>query len=68
MVSTLLTSALWAPSGTVEGALKDTVNKQNLKAATVSVLEASDSSLVTFGLSTDGGNFLINSTSLNTFL
>jgi hypothetical protein len=59
LVSTLLTSALWAQSGTVEGALKDTVNKQNLKAATVSVLEAGDSSLVTFGLSTDGGNFLI---------
>jgi len=45
--------------GTLKGVLQDTVNKQTLKSATISILEPKDSTLEVFGLTNDAGAFTI---------
>jgi len=47
------------PDGTIQGKLMDTSAKQPVNGATVSVLNAKDSSLATFTLSTKQGTFEI---------
>ncbi|TAE71051.1 MAG: hypothetical protein EAY68_02130, partial [Bacteroidetes bacterium] len=45
--------------GVLKGNLQDTLAKQTLKLATINVLDAADSTLITFGLSNDKGEFSI---------
>jgi len=45
--------------GTITGKLMDSVGKQSLKSASVSIIEPSDSSILEFGLAKDKGTFLI---------
>jgi hypothetical protein len=55
-------------SGTIKGRLIDSVSNQNLKAATVSVLNQGDSSLVVYALSKEDGSFTIENVPFGTFI
>lgn len=46
-------------AGTVKGKLLDSLSKQNLKDATISILNSQDSSLIAYGLSKADGSFTI---------
>jgi hypothetical protein len=48
-----------APTGTLKGKLVDSLHRQNVKDATISVFDQSDSSLVAFGLSKQDGSFSV---------
>src|SRR5687767_12224971 len=52
-------SAISQVNGTVKGKLLDTLAKQSLADATVSVLQSKDSTPVTFAISDKGGSFEI---------
>lgn len=53
----LLSLSVKAQPGSVKGKLKDTLNNQPVVAATLTLLAKSDSSLVSFTMSTDKGEF-----------
>ena len=54
------TSLLFAQNtGTVSGKLIDSVGKQSLRAASISIMDPADSSVIVFGLSKDKGEFLV---------
>jgi hypothetical protein len=55
-------------SGTLKGKLIDTIGKQTLKNATISILDPQDSTLEIFGLAKDDGSFEIKNISFGTFL
>ena len=46
-------------TGSVTGKLIDSVGKQNLKAASISIMDPNDSTVLHFGLSKENGDFLI---------
>jgi len=54
--------------GIVSGRLIDTVGKQSLKSASVSVIDPNDSSVVEFGLSKDKGSFIIKNIPLGYYI
>ncbi len=47
-------------TATVTGALVDSISNQNLKSATVSILNPADSSLLVYALSKEDGSFVVN--------
>lgn len=55
-------------SGTLKGKLIDTVGKQSLKDASISVLNPSDSSLEVFGLALADGGFSVRNIPFGTYL
>ena len=59
VVSLLLTSSfvLGQKNGTIKGVAFDTLSKKNVGAATVTVLDKKDSSLVAFSMTDNSGNF-----------
>ncbi len=59
LLSLLISVSAIAQSGTIKGQLKDTVSKQNLQGATISVLDK-DSTLLSFGISKADGSFQVN--------
>jgi hypothetical protein len=68
-LSVLAVLALHAQStGTIKGQLIDTVGKQSLKQATVSLLNKTDSSVYTYVLSRDDGSFIFQNISLNAYI
>ena len=54
--------------GVISGKLIDSVGKQSLKSASVSVIEPNDSSVLEFGLSKDKGVFLIKNIPLGYYI
>lgn len=67
----LVTNALFAQTkttGTVKGRLIDSVSHQNLKDATVSILNPKDSSLVSYGLSKADGSFSIDNVPFGSYI
>jgi uncharacterized membrane protein YgcG len=67
----VLSTALVAQSkntGTIKGKLVDSVSHQNLKDATVSVLNSTDSSIVVYTLSKADGSFLLENVPLGTYI
>jgi hypothetical protein len=56
----ILTSAAAQKSGNVKGIVFDTIAKQPVSAATITVLNRSDSSLVTFTMTNSQGGFTLN--------
>ena len=53
------TSLLFSQNtGTVSGKLIDSVGKQSLKAASISIMDPADSSVIVFGLSKEKGDFI----------
>ncbi len=57
-LSVCFTTFLWAQkNGTVKGLAFDTISKQPVAAATITVLEKKDSSLVTFSMTGNDGRF-----------
>lgn len=61
-------SALAQGKGTVKGRLADSTMKENLKSATVSLLNRNDSSLVSYVLSQDNGNFVFEKVDTGRFM
>src|ERR1700675_2735625 len=60
LLSISFTVALYAQkNGTVKGLAFDTISKQPVAAATITVLEKKDSSLVTFSMTGNDGRFLL---------
>ncbi|MFP5041849.1 outer membrane beta-barrel protein [Parasediminibacterium sp. JCM 36343] len=55
-------------TGSITGKLIDSVGKQSLKDASITVLDATDSTLEVFGLSKEGGVFEINNISLGSYM
>ena len=61
-------SASAQTTGTVKGKLIDSVSKQSLKDATITILDARDSTLEVFGLAQADGSFVINNISFGDML
>jgi len=61
-------SAMAQTSGSIKGKLVDTTSKQSLKDATVTLLDARDSTLELFGLAKEDGSFEILNISFGTYL
>jgi hypothetical protein len=57
-----------AKPGIVKGIVRDTLGKQNLASATINILDARDSSLVSFGRSNESGSFTISKLNLNDYI
>jgi hypothetical protein len=57
LLAILLTTCAFAQKGRIAGRLTDTAGKQSLQAATVNLLDASDSTLVKFSLAKQDGAF-----------
>lgn len=55
-------------SGTVKGKLTDSATQQNLKDATISILNPADSSLVKYGLSKTDGTFSIENVPFGSYI
>ncbi len=55
-------------TGTIKGRILDTVAKQSLKDASVTLLDAKDSTLELFGLAKQDGSFLLENVSAGDFL
>jgi len=55
-------------TGTLKGKLIDTVGKQSLKDASITILDAKDSTLEVFGLSKEGGLFEVKNISFGNFI
>ncbi len=55
-------------TGAITGKLIDSVGKQSLKSASISIIDPNDSSVVEFGLSKDKGLFLIKNVPLGFYL
>jgi hypothetical protein len=64
----LCASAFSQTAGTVKGKLIDSLNKQSLKDATVTLLDARDSTLEVFGLAREDGSFSISNISFGDML
>lgn len=65
----LFTATLFAQTnGTLKGKLIDTVGKQSLKDASISVLDPKDSTLEVFGLAKEDGSFEVKNISFGTYL
>ena len=64
----LLTSALYAQTGSVQGKLVDTATKQSMKDASVSVLTAADSTVEAFVLAKADGSFEIKNLPTGKFI
>jgi len=60
ILSSFLLSSFSQKSGSVKGVLIDTIAKEPVSAATITVLKRSDSSLVTFTMTNSQGNFSLN--------
>ena len=68
MAVMLLTTVILFAQGSIKGKLTDTVNKQNLGLATVTVFEAGDTSLITYRLTNSEGEFRVPGLPLNKLL
>ena len=55
-------------TGTLSGKIVDTVGKQEMKDATITLLDATDSTLEVFGLSKQDGSFVLNNISMGDML
>ena len=64
----LLSIASFAQKGTLKGRLIDSVDGQSLRSASITVLEAQDSTLEVFGLSDADGNFNLRGISQGQFI
>ncbi len=64
----LATTANAQQNPTLKGKLTDTVAKQSLKDATITILHPKDSTVEAFGLANKEGNFEIRATSFGTYL
>ena len=60
--------ASFAQKGTLRGRLIDSVDGQSLKSASITVLDAQDSTLEVFGLSDEEGNFNLRGISQGQFI
>src|SRR5215467_4522110 len=62
VVTAALLSCLYtmAQRGTVKGLAFDTISKQPVSSATITVLQKKDSALVTFGMTDNSGRFELN--------
>lgn len=58
----------FAQKGVLKGRLIDSVGSQSLKSATISVLDEQDSSVEVFGLSDEGGSFIIKGIAQGQFI
>ena len=68
IISSLANFAQAQTVGTIRGKLIDSTNKQSLKDATVTVLDARDSTLEVFGLAAADGSFSITNITLGKML
>ncbi len=68
LVCTFLASLAYSQSGTVKGKLIDSIGKQSLKDASVSVLDPKDSTVEAFVLSKEDGSFEIKNVAFGSFL
>jgi hypothetical protein len=62
------TAASAQTTATVKGKLTDSASKQSLKDASITILDARDSTLEVFGLATADGSFVINNISFGDML
>lgn len=68
LVFTIVTLTLNAQSGSVKGTLKDTTTKQILQSATVTILDNTDSTLVSFAITKADGSFQINNIAVGNYI
>ena len=68
-LSLLITTCIFAQNpGIVSGKLIDTVGKQSLKSASISIMDPADSTVLVFGLSKDKGVFEVKNIPLGFYL
>lgn len=70
LLTTLLVVGYFASAQTftIEGTIRDSIAKRNLPSATISIVKAKDSSLVSFARSNEQGHFTIKNIAAGSYL